>query len=425
MSEVNENPVEQTTQNEAPQVEQTQQSRTFDPETISKLTALGVDSNDTEALKDLGFEMDDPTPQTGEQNIEQNTHSSAQDPNLDPMAQREMGDNNSTDFLGEQADPNGEQAEPSAVVDHPLFGGKKSLVNQEPTTESNLPSSEEINKVIAERFKDQGLNSFEDLVSNYEKTRSQMEELYSIKSEYEKVEKSFENMPPELLKAISLAESGEDWKSFISKSPSIDFSQTADAIDKNALVKSYFGDKFTDEDFEAANPESDDYDPNIERMLNMAHEQAKDKFESDRKERTLTLEQASKAQQEKMKLIQESASKSLESIRSFIPDAADEYIENIGKDLLENKKDSLFSNPDGSYKEDAGLRLALAKDGIELFKQMREVINEQAQTETNLRMLLRKSDKPTESSLGSTNPSNDEIRPEVRDHIRKLTGVDI
>lgn len=392
--------------------------RSFDDSTMSKLNALGIDPSDSSAMADLGFGSMTSDPDKGDNNsiahLQAEGDSSYQNtPSAPTEPQGDAGEPAATEPQGDAGEP-----QSTTTVDHPFFGGKKDLAANQKPAPTDLKGLEDVNQYIASKL--EGVTDVDSLVSNYQKINSEMEAYKTIKAEYDRIEQSFEKMPPELLKAIDMAEKGEDWKGLLINSPKLDFGADADSLAKEDLIKAYFGDQFTADDFEAADPNSDYHDANVERMVNLAHAQAKEKFNNDKTKNTLTLEEAKRSSEQKTQLYTESISKSLGSVKSFIPDVSEEYLSSISSDLLESKQNLLFSNPDGTVKDDAALRYALAKDGVEIFQQLQKVIQSQAETITNQELLARKSQTPPAGSGSSPASANSGIRPEVAEYIKNL-----
>lgn len=301
---------------------------------------------------------------------------------------------------------------------HPFL---KSIIGSSNTPDQSFQNVDELNQYISTKF--DGVNDYSALMSNYEKMQSQLTDLDSVKNTLNQLEQTYEKMPPDLMKAIDLASKGEDWKSYLGSMPSLDFSQSADALNKQDLIKAYFGNQVTDADFDAANPDSENYDVNVKRLVDQMYDQASSRFKADKDNNTLTMQQLNDMNAEQNRLYEESVTQSLGSIRTLIPDANDEYMQSISQDLLQRKNNSLFSNEDGTLKPDASLRYALAKDGPELFKQMAAMIKQQAETDANLDVISRQSATPPG---GNSSPSQQQgsnaIRKEVTDHIQQLTG---
>ena len=157
----------------------------------------------------------------------------------------------------------------------------------------------------------------------------------------------------------------------------------------------------------------------MERLVNSYHEQAKNKFNSDRENNTLTLEQANESRVNKDKAYQGSVENSLNSIKSFMPDVQDEYLSSISKDLLDYKNNDLFLEADGTVKADAGKRYAMARDGEEIIKQLQNVIREQAQTQANLDILSRTNSTPP-GETSAPIQSNEGIREGFMDYMKGL-----
>lgn len=418
MADENQIPATASTQ-AAPAPENT--PRVLDSGTISQLNALGIDRNDSAAMAELGFGDMTSDPDKGDNNsteyLQQQSQGEHPELNSDSPSVEEQA------LASQQAAAQPDQEAPTqenapATVDHPMFGGKTDFSVKQPET-PELKGSEEINKFIAGKF--DGVENVESLISNHEQLKAQMEEYKVIKEEFDRVDTSFKNMPPELLKAIDMAEKGEDWKSFFNNSPSLDFGQDVDSVSKEALVQTYFGDQFTKDDFEAADPDSDYYDANVERMVNLAYGQAKDKFNSDKASRTLTLEDARISSENKNKAYTESVGNSLGSIKEYMPTASDEYLSSINEDFLQSKQNSLFSNQDGTVKADAALRYALAKDGPEIFQQMQKVVQDKAETIARQELLLRQSQTPPrDNGTSAQGKAQGGIRPGFENFVNNL-----
>ena len=390
------------------------QLRTFDQDTISKLNAIGVDHTNAEQLKTAGFEP----------YVEGGQAPPAAAP-IDTPATAEPGPQTPPAATPPAVEP-GAQTPPAAEsahnVDHGFFGGKQNLGNNTPAAVPELKGLDDVNGFIKTQLEAQGVNNLTELISNFSKNQEAIDSLKVIEGEYNKTVSSFDNMPPELLKAMQMAEKGEDWKGFMNSSPSIDFSSKAENLSKEDLLKTYYGDQFSSEDLDAADPDSVNHDPNMERMVNLAHKEAISKFNTDKQSRTLTMEQARDNALKNKESFTSAVKDSTQSIKEFMPTVSDEYLNSLEQDFLSNGKDLVFSNPDGSLRGDAMLNYALAKDGKDIFQQMQKVIEEQAQTNANLELLVKKNKEVPAASGAAPISQGNEIRPEVVDYIERLTG---
>lgn len=316
--------------------------------------------------------------------------------------------------------PNVTAAAADAGISIDAFGGKFNLGQQEPKA-PELQGMDEVNKYIASQL--EGVDGLQVLLDRYKNTVEENSKLSEVRSQFDTYTKSLQSLDPQLLKAINTYEQGGDWRSELMSAPQIDFSKNATDFDKEALVKTYFGDKVSADDFSQWGEDKSDYDPSTSRMMDAFYDQAIQKFNADKAQNTLTFEQATQQRQQQQQKYAESVKSSLNSIQSLIPSASSEYIQTIEQDFLQNKINSVFSTSEGELLPDAALRYALAKDGIDLVKQLMKVATERANTEANLQIIER-SNKSPQGNLNSGVISSDTpgVRKEFLEQVKALTS---
>lgn len=313
-----------------------------------------------------------------------------------------------------------EGAGPEIVLDNPLMQIK--AVKENVNTDSPLSSIEGIDKVnefISSKV--EGVKSIDDFISKYTELQNQYTETSKYKGDYDGLINGLKSLPPDLIEAIRLSESGEDYRSYVSSVPSLDFNKEAATIDAKDLIKAYYGNKVSDADFEAADRDSDDYDPNVERYVNSLKENAIEKFNRDKSDFNAKTESYLNSKNEKKASYQASVKQSLSSIKQFFPDATESYVQSVEDKLLKEGIDSLFKDESGNFKPDAAARFVRASDdGANLITQLQQIAYDKAKTEANLDILTRS--QRTSPNSGGTAQKQDVNQEKVNDYIQKLVG---
>ncbi len=308
---------------------------------------------------------------------------------------------------------------PKDLIDNPLMKIQTGEPKKEENPLASLEGIDKVNEFLSSKI--EGVKSVDEVVSKYAEMQGAVEESTEIKGKYETLMSGLRSLPPELVKAIELAESGQDYRSYISNVPSLDFNKEATDLDTKDLIKAYYGDKVSDVDFEAADKNSDEYDPSTEKYINTLKDHAVEKFNSDKKSFNSKTEQYLSSKQEKKEAYSNSVKTSLSSVREFFPDATDSYLSNVEDQLLKNGIDSLFKDENGNLKADAAARFVRASDdGGNLVTQLQRIAYDKAQTEANLEVLTRSQRTAPES--GGTAQKQDVNQEKVKEHINNLVG---
>lgn len=314
-----------------------------------------------------------------------------------------------------------EGAGPSDVIlDNPLMKITQEKGDKGADNPLNgLEGLEKVNEFLSSKI--EGVKSVEDVVSKYSELQTQFNEVAEFKTQYETLLNGLKSLPKDLVEAIRLAETGEDYRSYISSVPSLDFNKEAKELDTKALIKAYYGDKVTDADFEAADRDSDEYDPNVEKYINTLKEHSVEKFNRDKQSFNEKTEQYLSSRQKQEENYKSSVKNSLSSVKEFFPDVTDSYLQNVESKLLENGINSLFFDENGQLKADAAARFVRASDdGGNLITQLQRIAYDKAKTEANLDILTRSQRTSPES--GGRVQKQDVNEEKVNTYIQNLVG---
>jgi hypothetical protein len=311
------------------------------------------------------------------------------------------------------AEPTGE-----SIIDSPLFN-----MPVAPSADSDVLSSiegiEGVNSFIAEKHPD--VKDFNGLMDSYESMTTQNQELLEIKTANDNLMNGLQSLHPDLIEAIRLNEQGEDFREYISSRPNVNYDSKVEDIDKKALIKAYYPDKVSDEDFEAADSESDDFDPNTSRFVDTVYENAVAKFKEAKAGHVNKVDRYLSEKTAQEELFKESVGKSLNSVKEFFPDATPTYVKSVEDKLLNDGIKSLFFDDKGQLLPDAAARYVRASDdGKNLVSQLQTIAYNQAKTEANMDVLTR--GQRTAPEQGGREMRQNEIGEKARDFIENVIG---
>jgi hypothetical protein len=314
-------------------------------------------------------------------------------PNDNPLAQQqesqEVLSDAQTQDLGNQPPAEEVPTEPTgeSLIDSPIFKMPEAPT-QESQELSNIEGVAGVNSYITENHPE--LKDFSSLMDSYEAITSQNNDLLEVQTQNDNLLNGLNSLHPDLIEAIRLYESGEDFREYISSQPNISYDSNAEDVDKKALIKAYFPDKVSDEDFEASKEDSDDYDPNTARYVDTIYENAVAKFNSGKSERVNRADKYLSEKTAQEEVVIESLERSLSSVNEFFPDATPTYVKSVEDKMLKDGINSLFYDEKGHFKPDAAARFVRASDdGANLVSQLQKIAYNQAKTDANLDTLTR------------------------------------
>jgi len=313
-------------------------------------------------------------------------------------------------------EPKKEDEEKEAVkINSPLFGGDKTLENnQEKETEPlNLENAEQVNSLIKEKT---GFDDLQSLIDNSAETKEKLSNFEKVSVENEQLKNVFANMPTELYQAVDSFLKGNDWKTPIMSKPNLDFTKDVADQDTKSLVEQYFPGQISAEEWENYN--SDDPDLGIKKAIDMAIENAKSKFGTQKTELDNYRQNEVENAQAKNKAMNDSVTKSIAHLEQSIEGLDKGYVSQVQQGLTVQGLNDLYFNQDGTFKEDAALNYVMAKQGFDLMNQYKGIAMRRAETKERTKIIERTPDKPKPNTKAEAVENN--IRPEVQQH---LSGI--
>jgi len=295
---------------------------------------------------------------------------------------------------------------------NPIFGSKNLAVK--PVIRDFVETPKELEEVIT-KFGVKDLGEFEQKVEGWK----QIEEKYVEQSkQVENFESLLSTLDPRLYFALQKAAKGEDWESEIAKSPSIDFSKSADQIDKQKLVETFMPDEFTADDWEEYNDPHGD--SSIKKAINIAYSSSKEKYEAKKGEFNSKIETEKNRGVETQEKFNESLGKSVDFVKQQMSDIDQGYLNGVVGKITKEGIVNSFYNSDGTLKETAIASFIRSTDEYENFVKIRinnavkEAVNRERQN-----LLERGQENP--NIRRSTNSGTNDLRPEVQ---RMLADID-
>ena len=243
------------------------------------------------------------------------------------------------------------------------------------------------------------------------------EKLVDVDAKYGNIQRLFENMPPKLWNAIDAFSKGKDWESEV-KTESVDFTKEAKDYSEKILVDAMFPGEISDDDW--AEYKDEEGDNSIKRLVQSKINDATKAFEKKKEEVKSYSDQQVLDAKEKQQKYLDSAEASKQKFIERYTDADAATIENLHSKFTKTGLQSVFFNQDGSVKEDAYLRLAMAEYGAELIDQYKAIAERKVQTETIQDVLLRTADTPPATKGSGASVTREEVRPEVQAEIERI-----
>ena len=237
-----------------------------------------------------------------------------------------------------------------------------------------------------------------------------------VEKRVEQYDTIFKNMPEELYQSIDTFLKGGDWKEGILNRPRLDFSKGLESQNEKALVEAYYPNGFTKEEWEDYN--SEDPDPAIKKSIDLAINFSKDKFELEKSGIDSYRENSIKDAEKRTKMINKSVDKSIDYLKETVEGLDDGYIIQAKNNLNVQKLNELFFNSDGTFKEEAALRLTMAEHGYNIMEQYKGVLASKIETKEREEILERTPDKPRDRKKSAS--ANNEVRPEVKEYIDNI-----
>lgn len=309
-----------------------------------------------------------------------------------------------------------EKKEEGITIDSEIFGGKKVVGKKDKDLgDTEYEGSEIANKHIKEQT---GYENLDTLISSSLKLKETLGEFEESKNQVSRYEEVFKNMPSQLYEAVDAHLKGNDWKAPILSRPNLDFTKSIeDQTDKN-LVDNYAPKEFSSEDWD--DYKSDDPDPRLKKHMDSVISSSRENFKKDRNEIDNLQSNRAKEAEDANRLVNTSVDRSIEHLERNIEGIDAAYVKDLRKSLNVKTLSEMFLNKDGSFKEDAALKLVMAKNGHSMMEQYKIIAERRIETSERQAVLERTPDKP--KAKKNTADTSSEIRPEVQNRLDQIIG---
>ena len=308
-------------------------------------------------------------------------------------------------------------------VESPLLGGKQKIGNQavEPggsgEPQLKIENLESLNSILKDKY---GIEKIDDLPSKLDDYKQKSEEVNKLTERISNVESLFQTMPPQLYGAIEAFIAGKDWQSAVSSS-SLDLSKPKDSYSEKDLVSHLSQEQITEDDWQEF--EDPDGDPAVKRLVQTAINTAKSMYDLRKSEFEKTASESVLKAKEFEQKFKSSIDSSKQNLMKHFPTAESALVSDMDSLFTEKGIGSVFYNQDGTLKEDAYTRLAMAQHGAELIEQYKKIAERQIETQVNERILSRGADTPSTSKGTQAVPGGGEIRKEVQEKIDAIRSL--
>jgi hypothetical protein len=308
-------------------------------------------------------------------------------------------------------EPSGEQAtteEDPFLIKSPIFGDEGYKIkneNEEPQPQSN---EEGFPKTEADKvYKDFGFETPDEFKSALDFYKTQKPELEKVKQEHDYVLELLGKAPKELHQALVDFSEGKDWTQAVKNIRSFDVTKEADKIEAKDLVDFYLPGKITQEEWEEYS--SPDGDPTVKKAIEMSIDIAKRELQKEQNEIQSKANEAVQQAQQKMQMFEQSVEAATKNLSEKFEGIDKRYVEKVTEDLKSQSFMSLFYNPDGTLRAEAGERVIMAQHGYDLMRQFQHAAAVKARNEERTEILLRGAERPTARHQQNR---NQEMRPE-------------
>jgi hypothetical protein len=323
------------------------------------------------------------------------------------VEKKEVVQNPVQEEVQEEVQAEGEEDQ-DLFIDSPLMGGKKPLKAKE-EKKVDFEGIDTVNEFIKKNF--DGIEDFNTFTSKYKEASTKLGELEKVKEQYDGIAASISALPEELYTAIVKFEAGEEWRDVIVNKPKFDLKSDVKSISKEDLINAYFPNEITEEEFEAANPNSDDYNPYAEKLVKAKYEAAQQKFESEKTSKLGEAQRIMEKSQVKREKYESSVKSSVSNLQKKFPDIDPNTIKSVESTLLKNGVASLFYDKEGNLLPDAASNYVMAQHGYDLVGQYKKLAEQKARTDANLEILNR--GVKTAPGLRNGSKAKGDVRPEV------------
>jgi hypothetical protein len=278
----------------------------------------------------------------------------------------------------EEEDYEEDDDEEEEEEDDDVFGVTKQVKGKKEVRLNFEPTKEMIN-FISSNYGIKDASTFFNSVGTW---REQAQKGSEIEKEYEALTADLQAMPPEIRTAVQLWADGEDYTQALTMEERLDFSSDFNNQDVENLVQHYLPEEYDElaEAFENGELEEEDLE---ERLLLLART-TKRMFTEDKRALEDEREQYALRQKNEFQNMKKSALLSVDNLSKAYPNFSKSEISKIRSTLVEGKVDSLFMNPDGSYKDNAAELIAFERYGKKMLESVKKAAQRRGESEANM-----------------------------------------
>jgi hypothetical protein len=278
----------------------------------------------------------------------------------------------------EEEDYEEDDDEEEEEEDDDVFGVTKQVKGKKEVRLNFEPTKEMIN-FISSNYGIKDASTFFNSVGTW---REQAQKGSEIEKEYDALTADLQAMPPEIRNAVQLWADGEDYTQALTMEERLDFSSDFNNQDVENLVQHYLPEEYDElaEAFENGELEEEDLE---ERLLLLART-TKRMFTEDKRALEDEREQYALRQKNEFQNMKKSALLSVDNLSKAYPNFSKSEISKIRTTLVEGKVDSLFMNPDGSYKDNAAELIAFASYGKKMLESVKKAAQRRGESEANM-----------------------------------------
>jgi hypothetical protein len=278
----------------------------------------------------------------------------------------------------EEEDYEEDDDEEEEEEDDDVFGVTKQVKGKKEVRLNFEPTKEMIN-FISSNYGIKDASTFFNSVGTW---REQAQKGSEIEKEYDALTADLQAMPPEIRNAVQLWADGEDYTQALTMEERLDFSSDFNNQDVENLVQHYLPEEYDElaEAFENGELEEEDLE---ERLLLLART-TKRMFTEDKRALEDEREQYALRQKNEFQNMKKSALLSVDNLSKAYPNFSKSEISKIRSTLVEGKVDSLFMNPDGSYKDNAAELIAFASYGKKMLESVKKAAQRRGESEANM-----------------------------------------
>lgn len=246
----------------------------------------------------------------------------------------------------------------------------------------NFEPPKEMVSMLSSKYGVKDVNTFFTSVDTW---RNQAQEGGEIKKEYEALTSDLQALPPEIRMGIELWANGDDYTKAFSMNQRLDFSSDFTRQDSEGLVQHYLPEQYEEliYSLEQGDIDEDDFNGKI-KLLSAS---TKRMFTEDKKALDEEREQYANRQRNEYQNLKKTAMLSVENLSKAYPNFSKSEVNKIRNVLVEGKVESLFTNADGTYVDDAAELVAYAMYGKKMLESVKKIAERKGESKANQRVV--------------------------------------